>query len=156
MSMNNRIAAQEDKDFQVAKKALERIFGKERLKVVREPEYSHTDLRFTATTANNTEKHYNVELKERNYSSEMFDEVPLKMSKYIDIINNTRSDEEAFIMYLMPKEIWIFNLTKLDLNKVKYDNWEIKDVEYSNYGKYTRTPTMFIPLRLAVWNTINS
>lgn len=156
MLVNNRIAAQEDKDFQVAKKALERIFGKDRLKVVREPEYSHTDLRFTASTLNNTEKHYNVELKERNYSSEMFDEVPLKMAKYIDIINNTRSDEEAFIMYLMPKEIWIFNLSKLDLNKLKYDNWEIKDVEYSSYGKYTRTPTMFIPLRLAVWNTIRT
>ena len=156
MLVNNRISAQEDKDFKVAKKALERIFGKERLVIKKEPEYSHTDLRFTASTSNNIEKHYNVELKERNYSSEMFDEVPLKMSKYIDIINNTRIDEEAFIMYLMPKEIWIFNLTKLDLNKVKYDNWEIKDVEYSENSRIIRTPTMFIPLKLAVWNTINS
>ena len=151
--LEERISNQEVKDFEIAKEAIERVFKGAKIRVEKEPEYSHTDLRFTATTSN-CEKYYNVELKERNRGSDEYDEVPLKISKYIDILNSTRDDENAFIFYIMPNEIWIFNLSKLDLNKVRLVNWEIKSVQYSENSRIIRTPTMFIPLRMACWNTI--
>ena len=62
--LETRISNQEVKDFEIAKDAIERVFNGAKIKVEKEPEYSHTDLRFTATTSN-CERYYNVELKER-------------------------------------------------------------------------------------------
>lgn len=143
------IQEQERKDYAQTKKIMERIFAAYDASV----EMSQTKP-FSAYDAKmkiNGKRKYTVEIKER--SSTEYDTMPLKVKKYCSIMESTKEDETPIAIYLVGEEhYYIFNLRKLDLNKVVIKNWNIPKVQFSDRKEYEPQPTFFIPISMCVYD----
>lgn len=150
-----RMQKQEFKDYLTTKRIFEQIFSAYDAEVcmVKEADYSHIDARLTVTK-NGKSKQYTVEIKTRNVDSpEYLETMPLKVSKYCDIMDVTYSHETPLVIYLINDEdYYIFNLKKLDWNNIKCFNWCINKVEYTTNKKTAKTPVFMLPISEAIYN----
>ena len=126
---------QELKDYKVTEKIMHQIFKTYGAKahLTKEPIYSPVDASMWVEK-NNDIKKYKIEIKERLSNYLDINEVPLKVQKYCNIIDATSKGEIPLIVYLLNNsEYYIFDLNKIDFNKVKI-------------------PTFFIPLSQCIYN----
>ena len=150
MANTQQMIEQETKDFNTTKKIMKRIFQKYKKKFEMEqnPIYSPIDSWMRVG-----QKQYNVEIKERQQDMEKYQTLPLKVKKYCNIIENTDQTTTPLIIYLLNNsEYYIFNLNKIDLNKVELKNWNIAKVQYCENQTFEFQPTFFLPLNMAVYN----
>lgn len=147
----NKMQQQETKDFITTQKIMEKIFAayNKTAKLKQNPIYSAIDAQMIV----NNKKRYAVEIKERQQDMELYDTLPLKVSKYCNILESKGEDETPLIIYLVNDEqYFIFNLEKIDLNKCTICNWLINKVEFSQNQQKDKQPTIFLPINQCVYN----
>lgn len=145
------MAEQENKDFITTQKIMKQIFScyNKTAKLTQSPIYSAIDAKMVV----NNQKHYAVEIKERQQDMEVYDTLPLKVSKYCNILESKGEDETPLIIYLVNnEEYYIFNLEEIDLNKCTICNWLINKVEFTQNQQKDKQPTIFIPISQCVYN----
>lgn len=143
---------QETKDFLTTKKIMKQIFQPYHKKFEMEQNEIYAPIDSWMRVGN---KKYNVEIKERKQNMDLYNTLPLKVKKYCSILENTATDTTPLIIYLLNgTDYYIFNLNKLDLNKVEIKNWNIAKVQYAENQIFDPQPTFFLPLEMAVYNGI--
>ena len=149
-----KMELQEMKDYKTTEKIMHQIFkaygAKTHLR--KEPTYSPVDASMRVEKGDNI-RDYKIEIKERitNYSD--INEVPLKVQKYCNIIDATPKNQTPLIIYLLNNsDYYIFDLNKIDFNKVKIQNWIINKVEFSDNSCKEKIPTFFLPLSQCIYN----
>lgn len=150
-----KMQEQELKDYNITLRIMTKIFNSydATVKMKPMPTFNAIDARMTVQKGIKT-KSYAIEIKERNTNGEL-DTLPLKCKKYCNIMSETKEDETPIAIYLVNgEEYYIFNLKKLDLNKVIIKNWNIPKVQYSDKHQYEEQPTFFIPLNQSIYNGI--
>lgn len=141
---------QEKKDFQTTEKIMKGIFKQYNYncECTQCPTYSHVDATMNISNGNRKKK-YTVEIKSRNtdkYTSTM----PLLTEKYVYIRQSTPKDVTPLVVYLLNDEFYhIFNLNNLDLNRVEFGIWTIKEKEFSDEENFVKKTVFFIPIELA-------
>ena len=154
MTNFEQIQTQETKDFHITNKIMSQIFqtydATATLKQM--PQFSNYDATMEVSKGN-IKRFYTVEIKERNVQSlEDLETLPLKVKKYCNIKKNSE-DKTPLVIYLVNgEEYYIFDLNKLDLNKVQIANWNIPKVQYSDKHQYEQQPTFFLPLNQSIYN----
>ena len=68
----------------------------------------------------------------------------LKKSKYENMLTAHTNTKLIYIQYINETAI-IFDMDKLNWNKVRLYNWRIKHTEYDDDSEYEVVPTYFIP-----------
>ena len=147
-----KIEEQETKDFNITKKIMTLIFQAYGAKIdmKQTKPFSPYDANMTAEKKN-LKKRYIVEIKERNYDGEL-ETLPLKVKKYCSIMEQVE-DQTPLVVYLCNDgQYYIFNLNRLDLNKVEIKNWNIPKVQYSDNHQYEKQPTFFLPITQSIYN----
>lgn len=160
MTHYEQVQRQEKKDYQITKKIMNNIFKTYDAKMYINPmgEYCNVDARMEVHKNDNI-RNYTVEIKERNVPSlEDLETLPLTCKKYCYIQTETKSNETPLIIYLVNSEkYYIFDLNKLDKNKLKIKNWRIAKKQLTDQPlKYEDTPTFFIPIGLSIYNGLIS
>lgn len=159
--MNNYINTeqmieQEKKDFNITKKIMKKIFSTygAHAKLEQTSIYSPYDALMTVTSGKKNIKKYAVEIKERNQNLEVFDCLPITAKKFIKVKDAAfKNNLTPIVIYLVNDEdYFIYDLNKLDLNKVELKNWNIKKVEYSLTSDLVPTPAFFLPLNQCIYN----
>lgn len=146
-----RMVNQEEKDFKITERIMKNIFKAHNkdAELKQNPIYSAVD----ATMLVDKKYKYNIEIKERVQNLDIYDTLPLKVTKYCNIMENTDEDTKPLIIYLLNnEEYYLFNLKELDWNKIKCKNWEIKKVEYTSNQQKEKQPTYFIPISQCIYN----
>lgn len=146
-----KMEQQESKDFHTTEKIMQKIFAayNKSAKLKQNPIYSAIDAQMIV----NNKKYYAVEIKQRQQDMKVYNTLPLKVSKYCNILENKGEDETPLIIYLVNnEEYYIFNLKKIDLNKCTICNWFINKVEFSQNQQKDKQPTIFIPVSQCVYN----
>lgn len=154
MTNYKQINVQEKKDFIITDKIMTKIFQKYNATATLHemPQFTHYDATMEVTKGNFT-KEYTVEIKERNVTKpEYLETMPLKVKKYCNILSHSEGKTPLVIYLLNNDQYYIFDLSKLDLNKVKIANWKIPKVQYSDTHDYDEQPTFFFPISMAVYN----
>lgn len=150
---NKKVNQQEDTDYQQAKKVFKSILSGYDPKFTQTAQLDPSDMRFNYTNKQGKNRYYNVEIKARNQDMEKYDTLPLKCSKYCDLIDDTMSIEKPlYIVLLNDSEYFIFDLTQLNWNNIKIKNWKINAVEYdprNDKREKVKQPTFFIPIEQA-------
>lgn len=153
-----RMEAQEWKDYTTTKKIMTNIFSAydATFDMKPMPTYCYVDARMKAEKGGKS-KSYTIEIKERNINGEL-ETLPLKCKKYCNIMAETKENETPLAIYLVnDSEYYIFNLQKLDMNKVIIKNWNIPKVNFAKITEkmeYEETPTFFIPINQSIYNGI--
>ena len=84
---------------------------------------------------------------------EEYDTLPLTVQKYCNIIESCKLGEKPIYLSIVnDKEYYIFDISRIDMNKVIIKNWYINDIEYSDNPTKKKIPTMFIPITESVNN----
>jgi len=149
--MTATIEKQEEQDFITASIIMKNIFEKynKTATLKRNKPYSPVD---TKMYINDTWR-YNLEIKERQQDMNKYHTLPLKVTKYCDIQDDTPNNVTPLIIYLLnDTEYYIFNLNKLDFNKIRIRNWNINKKEFTNFREKQNQPTMFLPLNQSVYH----
>lgn len=149
-----KIQEQENKDYSITKQIMTKIFKAydATATLSQMPQFSHFDATMDVTKGN-IFKQYTVEIKERNVTSlEDLETLPLKVKKYCNIMSHSNNKTPLVIYLVNGEEYYIFDLNKLDLNKVRIANWNIPKVQYSDKHQYEEQPTFFIPLNQSIYN----
>lgn len=110
------------------------------------PTTEGVDVRFSAITSNGIET-YDVEVKERNKTEQKLKQYPtseLKHSKYNSMCSAHTNNKLIYIQYVN-EVAYIYDMDKLNWNKVKTYNWKIKKTQYDDNSEYQIVPTYFIP-----------
>ena len=151
------VEEQEQKDFNITEKIMDRIFSTygARVEITPTSRYCAYDANMTVIKANK-HKRYTIEIKERNVDSiEDLETLPLKVKKYCNIMEKTKEDETPLIIYLVNNSnYYIFNLKALDLNTLNLRNWTIAKMQYTEKRQYEEQPTFFIPISSCIYNGI--
>ena len=156
MAMNlKKMEEQEKKDFNQTKKIMNSIFSKYEAKIEMEqtPTYYNIDAKMKATSKNNNSKMYLIEIKESNYRKPI-EYCPMKVKKYKNVMNCVLNGETPLAVYLVnPRnEYYIFDLSKVDMDKVLVKNWMIAKVQYDeDVQEYKETLTYFFPVSEAIY-----
>lgn len=144
---------QELKDYQMTVKILSRLFK------AYQPNFSMMakgcvfDAKMYFITNDNEVYRYNIEIKSRKQNMEDYDTLPLTVAKYCNVKESCKLGEKPiYISLVNGEEYYIFDLDKLDMNKVRIKNWLINDIEYSDNPSKKKIPTMFIPITQCVNN----
>ena len=142
---------QEKKDYNITLNIMAKIFQQygANISMTPMPLYHPYDANMTVTTKNKT-KEYAVEIKERNYVGEL-KTLPLKVKKYCNIMSNVGNKTPIVIYLCNGKEYYIFDLNKLDLNKLIIKNWNIPKVQLTNNHQFEEQPTFFIPISMSIY-----
>lgn len=149
-----QINAQETKDFNITDKIMTKIFQtyNANATLTQMPQFSNYDATMDVTKGNNF-KQYTIEIKERNVQSlEDLESLPLKVKKYCNIKSHSENKTPLVIYLVNGEEYYIYDLNKLDLNKVEIRNWNIPKVQYSDKHIYEEQPTFFLPLNQSIYN----
>lgn len=110
------------------------------------PTQEGVDVRFSAIT-NNGIVTYDVEVKERNKTEQQIKQYPtseLKLSKYNSMCSAHTNNRLIYIQYVN-EVAYIYDMDKLDWDKVRTYNWKIKKTQYDDDSEYIIVPTYFIP-----------
>lgn len=144
---------QELKDYQMTVAILSRIFKKYNPQFSRMAKGCVFDCKMYFTDNNNELYRYNIEIKSRKQNMEDYDTLPLTVQKYCNVKESCKLGEKPIYLSIVnEEEYYIFDLSKLDMNKVKIKNWLINDIEYSANPVKKKIPTMFIPVTESVNN----
>lgn len=115
---------QEAKDAYIAERVLSSICHNGFLEVHRTADFCHCDLE-CRYTENGFVRYFNVEVKSRNKSPEYLVRFPygeLKISKYSALMSELPLHTELLYMVLLNESVaYIFNLSKIDISKIKTD-----------------------------------
>lgn len=152
MADRERIEVQETKDFNITNNIMRQIFQAYDAKIdmKQTKPFSAYDATMKAEKKN-IKKNYVVEIKERNYDGEL-ETLPLKVKKYCSIMEKVE-DQTPLVIYLCNgEEYYIFDLNRLDLNKVEIRNWNIPKVQYADNHQFERQPTFFLPITQSIYN----
>ena len=145
---------QELEDFLKTEKIMKNIFNSynANAKLTKEPPFSYIDAKMVVKSPKNM-RNYTIEIKESNVDLDKYPYMPLKVEKYINVMSATPDGHTPLVIYLVNDEqYFIFDLTKLDLNKVELRNWNIPVVNYTDNQKYEKQPTFFIPIEMTIYN----
>lgn len=136
------LSVREEHDFNVFSKAIRDAYRRfEPLIWATQPK-SISDARMTLAG-----RKFNVEIKSR-YQSKSYGTLPITVKKYCNLKDNTFPDETLlYAVILNDEELYIFDLKKIDMNKVIIRNWDINEVEFPAQGEPVKKkqPAMFIP-----------
>lgn len=146
-----KIIPQEDTDFENAKNVFNSILNGFDVTYTQTGLFDPTDMRFSYEANATTTRKFNVEIKTRNDNGTRI-ELPLKVVKYCDMLEDTLPDEKLlYIQLVNDYEYYIFDLSSMDWNKVPVRNWWIYDYQYADEDnrKKVKTPTYFFPIGLA-------
>ena len=150
---NKKVNQQEDTDYQQAKQVFQSILKKYNPKFTQTAQLDPSDMRFNYTNKQGHKRYFNVEIKERNQDMNKYHTLPLKASKYCDLMDDTLTSEKPlYIVLLNDSEYYIFDLTALDWNEIKLKNWKINAVEFdprNDKREKVKQPTFFIPIEQA-------
>ena len=150
---NKKVISQEDKDYIRAKAVFNQILKGYNPKFSQTAQLDPSDMRVTYINRQGENRYLNVEIKERNQDMAKYDTLPLKASKYCDLIDDTMTIEKPlYIVLLNDTEYYIFDLTVINWNEVKLKNWKINAVEYdprNDQRDKVKQPTFFIPVNQA-------
>ena len=150
---NEKTNVQELKDYQNAVKILSRIFKKYNPQFSRMAKGCVFDCKMYFIDSNNEVYGYNIEIKSRRQNMEEYDTLPLTVQKYCNIIESCKLGEKPiYISIVNDEEYYIFDISRIDMNKVIIKNWYINDIEYSDNPTKKKIPTMFIPITESVNN----
>ena len=157
--MNNKIDDSrmneiEEKDYQTAKKIFNKIFSKYTVQFEKMKTGAVSDMRFQFMKKDGDVVKFNVEIKSRNQSLDDYDTLPLTVQKYCNLKDDTQDWERLiYISLVNDEEYFIFDLDKLDWNKVDCHNWFINDIEFSSgTPNKKKIPTYFIPIAQSCYN----
>lgn len=146
-----KIIPQENGDFETAKAVFNSILNGFDVTYTQTGLFDPTDMRFSYEANATTTRKFNVEIKTRNDNGTRT-ELPLKVVKYCDMLEDTQPDEKLlYIQLVNDYEYYIFDLSSMDWNKVPVRNWWIYDYQYADEDnrKKVKTPTYFFPIGLA-------
>lgn len=144
---------QELKDYQNTVKILSRLFKKYNPQFTMMAKGCVYDAKMYFTDSNNEVYRYLIEIKSRKQNMEEYDTLPLTVQKYCNIIEScTLGEKPIYISIVNDDEYYIFDLSRIDMNKVTIKNWLINDIEYSDNPVKKKIPTMFIPITESVNN----
>ena len=146
-----KIIPQEDIDFENAKNVFNSILDGFEVTYTQTGLFDPTDMRFSYEANATTTRKFNVEIKTRNDNGTRT-ELPLKVVKYCDMLEDTQPDEKLlYIQLVNDYEYYIFDLSSMDWNAVPVRNWWIYDYQYADGDnrKKVKTPTYFFPVELA-------
>lgn len=152
--INNELTdKQELKDYQITVTILSRIFKSYDPQFTMMAKGCVFDAKMYFTDNNNELYRYHIEIKSRRQNMEEYDTLPLTVQKYCNIIESCKLGEKPIYLSLLnDDEYYIFDLNKIDMNKVIIRNWYINDIEYSANPVKKKIPTMFIPITESVNN----
>lgn len=143
------MSQQEQWDFDQTKEILTGIYCKHGQVIVKQlPHYSHGDLTFSVAGRSAL-----VEIKERTQDMTKYHDIPLTCKKYCYLLNEVEDGGYNAAMYcvlLNGTDYLLFNLSSLDLNKVKMKNWKIQKEELGSDKTAIEVPTLFIPVTMAL------
>ena len=150
---NEKTDKQELKDYQNTVEILSRLFKKYNPQFSRMAKGCVFDAKMYFITNDNEVYRYNIEIKSRKQNMEEYDTLPLTVQKYCNVKEACKLGEKAIYLSIVnEEEYYIFDIDKLDMNKVKIKNWYINDIEYSDNPTKKKIPTMFIPITESVNN----
>lgn len=95
--------------------------------------FCHIDFKLTANTST-----IDCEVKEFNPKYE-YKYIPLKVAKYNNMLLDHKNKHLLYISFVNGNKAYIFNLSKLDMNKVKKAYWNIKKTEYNDTSEVEKT-----------------
>lgn len=150
-----KIEPQEDSDYIKTQRIITSILDRYTVTFTQTGLFDPSDMRFQYTTHSGKTRKFNVEIKTRNLDTTKYDDLPLKCSKYCDLIDDTKDDEKLLYVALVnDSEYYIYDLDRIDWNNVQCRNWWIYDKEFNPDGhkKKVKTPTFFFPMSQACCN----
>lgn len=122
----------------------------EELNVTSLPITANTDLTITATTFNNTKIMYNVEIKSRNMNLNDYDNCFLEVEKYIHLVNDMQSHVPLYVaIYPEDMIVCVWNLDKIDMQKVERRFQRMQKVTFSNNNKKVIKEVYLLPIELS-------
>lgn len=150
MGIKYKIQEQEMKDRFVATQCLKKILYKgSNLQINPTQITDFVDLNCKVTNTYGKEIPFNVEIKERFKSEQNLLKYPnaeLKVDKYNRMRFATPQGTKLFYMVLLNNEkCFLYDLDKLDWNKVQMKNWRIKKTQMNPNSEFITVPTFFIP-----------
>ena len=154
---NPKIIEKEKRDFETAKKIFTQIFSNTQkqlyLEFEQQPAASVSDMRFKVHHPNGNVTFYNVEIKSRNCCIADCEGLPLTVNKYCNLKDDTKEWERLIYVSLVnDEEYYIYDLDKVNMNKVIIRHWYINDIEYSEHPTKKKIPTIFFPTSQACYN----
>lgn len=150
ITTKQKIEAQEAKDRYVAGECLKYIFrNQQNLSITPTDILDNVDLECSCTLKNGEKVDFVVEIKERYKDKAQLEKYPnaeLKVDKYERMRKRTPQGTILFYMVLLNNEsCLIFNMDKLNWNKVQRKVWYIKKTQMDINSPVVPTPTYFIP-----------
>lgn len=154
MTWMKNIEEQENKDRYVASECLKWIMRKGTDLEINPTEITdYVDLNCSIINTKGKKVPFNVEIKERFKDKEQLKKYPnaeLKEAKLKRMKSETPEGTSLLYMVLLNREkCLVFNLSKLDFNKIEKKNWRIKRTQLNPNSDYVTVPTYFIPYSMA-------
>lgn len=144
---------QELKDYQMTVAILSRIFKKYNPRFSKMAKGCVFDAKMYFINNRREVYRYNIEIKSRKQNMEDYDTLPLTVAKYCNVKESCKLGEKPIYLSIVnEEEYYIFDLSRIDMNKVAIRNWYINDIEYSNNPTKKKIPTLFIPVNQCVNN----
>lgn len=149
-----RRETKEDEDYRIASAIFHALFRKG-VRTEKTSGWTIQDMNYSALSDNNEIKQTGkVEIKSRNQDMDRYDDLPIKMKKYSNMIEQCQGDTRCIYMVLLNEcEYYIFDLKKIDINACDCRLWTINDTEYmvdSSKGDKKIFPAIFIPVEYAI------
>lgn len=143
------IRLQEKIDASIAHGIIARKFGNKLTGWKEREEGSPSDVLLTGTTSTH-EQHYSLEIKSINTNAYFDNGFLVQFEKLIGCrtdIEKRQNQEKLIWMFLstFERKAYIFDLSTIDLNKVRMANIPIKSVEFHNSPRETK-PCFFLPI----------
>lgn len=151
---NPKIIEKEKRDYETAKKIFTKIFSKYQLQFERMESASVSDMRFKVHHPSGEITFFNCEIKTRNCNIEDCEGLPLTVNKYCNLKDDTKQWERLiYISLVNDDEYFIYDLDKVNWNKVICRHWYINDIEYTKENQIKKKiPTFFFPISESCYN----
>lgn len=151
MRDDERVREQEQQNYERATEIFSEVLKGKNPQYRQMPEFYVSDMRMQVRTHK-----FNIELKGRSTSIYEYNEQPLKVKKYINLMKDTQPDETLLYMAIVEDGNWyLWNLSDLDWRTVKLDNMTTKKQEYNVGGsEYVSEPYFFLPLDTACLSSL--
>ena len=147
--VKDSIRLQEKIDASIAHGIISRKFGPKLTGWKEREEGSPSDVLLTGTTSTH-EQHYSLEIKSINTNAYFDNGFLVQWDKLIGCrtdIEKRQNHEKLLWMFLstFERKAYIFDLSTIDLNKVRMANIPIKSVEFHDSPRETK-PCFFLPI----------
>ena len=151
--VKDSIRLQEKIDASIANGIIARKFGNKLTGWKEREEGSPSDVLLTGTTSTH-EQHYSLEIKSVNTNAYFDNGFLVQWDKLIGCrtgIEKRQNQEKLLWMFLstFERKAYIFDMDRIDLNKVRMANIHIKSVEFHDSPREIK-PCLFLPLDSAV------